>query len=121
MEKITSTFRSNPLISILVLAFIVRLIAVVFSQGYLMHDDHFLVIEAAQSWVDGYDYNNWLPKNSKSGNPTGHSMFYVGIHYIFLSVLNIMNISDPAVKMFFVRLLHAIYSLLVVFLGYKIT
>lgn len=121
MEKITSKFRSNPLISILILAFTVRLIAVTFSQGYLMHDDHFLVIEAAQSWVDGYDYNNWLPKNSKSGNPTGHSMFYVGIHYIFLSVLNILNISDPAVKMFFVRLLHAIYSLLVVFLGYKIT
>ena len=48
-------------------------------------------------------------------------MFYVGIHYIFLSVLKILNISDPAVKMFFVRLLHAIYSLLVVFLGYKIT
>lgn len=121
MEKITATFKSNPLISILFLAFTVRFIAVIFSQGYLMHDDHFLVIEAAQSWVDGHDYNNWLPKNSKSGNPTGHSMFYVGIHYIFLSVLNILNISDPAVKMFFVRLLHAIYSLLVVFLGYKIT
>ena len=67
MEKITSKFRSNPLISILVLAFTVRLIAVIFSQGYLMHDDHFLVIEAAQSWVDGHDYNNWLPKIAKVG------------------------------------------------------
>lgn len=119
--KVTTICKRHPLPAIIFLAFIVRLFAVFFSQGYLMHDDHFLVIEAAQSWVDGYDYNNWLPKNSKSGNPSGHSMFYVGLHYIFFYVLNILNVSDPTIKMFLIRLLHAIYSLLVVLMGYKIT
>ena len=33
-----------------------------------MHDDHFLVIEAAQSWVDGYDYKGW--KSLKDANCT---------------------------------------------------
>ena len=61
--KVTTICKRHPLLAIIFLAFIVRLFAVFFSQGYLMHDDHFLVIEAAQSWVDGYDYNNWLPKN----------------------------------------------------------
>ena len=119
--KVAKICKRHPLLSIIFLAFIIRLFAVFFSQGYLMHDDHFLVIEAAQSWVDGYDYNNWLPDNSKSGNPSGHSMFYVGLHYMFFYVLNILNISDPAIKMFLIRLLHSIYSLLIVLMGYKIT
>jgi hypothetical protein len=121
--KITTICKRHPLPSILFLAFIVRLFAVFFSQGYLMHDDHFLVIEAAQSFVDcdGWYYKDWLPGNSASKNPSGHSMFYVGLHYIFFYVLNILNVSDPTVKMFLIRLLHAIYSLLVVLMGYKIT
>ncbi len=102
MEKIKTYYIQNPLKSILILAFVVRLIAVIFSQGYGFHDDHFLVIEAAQSWVDGYDYNNWLPKNSRNGIPEGHSFFYVGIHYILLSIMNFFKILDPQAKMFII-------------------
>ena len=47
--------------TILVAAVFIRLIAAIFSQGYGMHDDHFLVIEASASWAHGYDYNHWLP------------------------------------------------------------
>ena len=46
---------------ILLAALIARLIAVLFSQGYGMHDDHFLIIESSNSWANGTDYNNWLP------------------------------------------------------------
>lgn len=84
-----------------------------------MHDDHFLVIEAAQSWADGYDYNNWLPWNN-SGKPSGHSWFYVGLHFFLLKLINVIGIDDPQGKMYIVRFLHAIYSLLVIYLGYKI-
>ena len=54
-----------------------------------MHDDHFLVIEAAQSWVDGEDYNKWLPKNRKDGAPTGHSWFLRRVALLFLSVFRV--------------------------------
>lgn len=46
---------------ILYTALLLRLIAAIFSQGYGMHDDHFLVVEASGSWVEGADYNRWLP------------------------------------------------------------
>ena len=120
-QRILENFEKWPLFFIVSIAFLIRLVAVFCSHGYLMHDDHFLVIEAAQSWIDNYDYNNWLPENSKDGNPTGHSMFYVGLHYVFFYILSILNIEDPSFKMFMVRLIHAIYSLLIVLIGYKIT
>ena len=50
-------------------AIAIRLIAVIFSQGYGMHDDHFLIIEASSSWVAGYDYNNWLPWTEGNTGP----------------------------------------------------
>jgi hypothetical protein len=45
--------------TILFFALIFRLIAAIFSEGYGMHDDHFLIVEAASSWADGFDYNHW--------------------------------------------------------------
>jgi len=118
---IQSYWLNRPLLTIMVIASILRLTAVIFSQGYNMHDDHFLVIEAAQSWADGDDYNNWLPWNQTNPKPEGHSFFYVGSHYLFFEVLNYLGIIDPKIKMVLVRLLHALLSLLVVFYGYKIT
>ena len=47
----------NSLKTILFFGLVVRLMASIFSQGYGMHDDHFLIIEASTSWIDGYDYN----------------------------------------------------------------
>lgn len=92
-----------------------------FSTGYGMHDDHFLVIEAAQSWIDGFDYNNWLPENSVNGEPTGHSFFYVGLHYLFFRLMEILHVYNPELKMFLVRLIHASFSMFTVYFGFKIS
>ena len=121
MSIIKVYWKEKPLLLILLAAIFFRLIAVIFSKGYGMHDDHFLIIEAAQSWVDGLDYNNWLPKNNVDGIPEGHSFFYVGIHYILFSIMNFFKIIDPQTKMFIIRILHAAFSLIVVSLGFKIT
>jgi hypothetical protein len=115
-----SLIEKYPIQTLLVAAFIPRFIAVIFSKGYGMHDDHFLVIEAAQSWIDGFDYNRWLPWNQTTPQPTGHSWFYVGIHYLLLSGMQKLGAFDPQLKMYFIRLLHALYSLLSVALVYKI-
>ena len=48
--KVAKICKRNPLLSIIFLAFIIRLFAVFFSQGYLMHDDHFLVIIPPMIW-----------------------------------------------------------------------
>ncbi|MBI4932100.1 MAG: glycosyltransferase family 39 protein [Bacteroidetes bacterium] len=113
-------WEEKPLRLILFSAVFFRLLAVIFSKGYGMHDDHFLVIESAQSWVDNFDYNNWLPSSSSSPQPSGHSWFYCGLHYFLFKGLQVIGIYDPQIKMYIVRLLHALLSLITVILGYRI-
>ena len=107
---------------ILFAAIVVRLIAVIFSQGYGMHDDHFLVIEASASWADGFDYNNWLPwSKGNLGAPEGHSFTYVGLNYIYFVFMKWIGVADPKIMMFFNRLILAFASLVVCWFGMKIT
>lgn len=120
-NNIYRLWNEKPLRLIMIIALLLRLISVLFSRGYEMHDDHFLIIEAPQSWLDGGDYNNWLPWNQEIPEPTGHSFFYTGFHFLFFYLLRLIGISDPQFKMFLVRLIHALFSLLVVSVGYRIT
>jgi hypothetical protein len=122
MKFITNMWNEKPLPFILWISFLVRFISVIFSKGYGMHDDHFLVIEASKSWVDGYDYNHWLPvEGQTTPTPSGHSFFYAGIHYFIFRFLKFKNILDPQTEMYIIRFLHALLSLVTVYCGYKIT
>ena len=116
-----ASLRRTPLLSLTLIALVPRLLAAFFSAGYFAHDDHFLVIEAAQSWVDASDYNTWLPWNQGADAvPSGHSFVYVGLHFLLFSLLNAIGLKDPMAAMVVVRLLHAIWSLVVVRIGYRI-
>jgi 4-amino-4-deoxy-L-arabinose transferase-like glycosyltransferase len=119
-----SRFRlASSLWVILIVAAALRLVATFFSTGYLMHDDHFLVLEAAGSWRDGEDYNLWFPWNQEAaGVPIGPhpaNFAYVGTQYLFLLALDAAGITDPADLAFIIRLLHGLYSLLIPWLGWK--
>ncbi|MBI4945894.1 MAG: glycosyltransferase family 39 protein [Bacteroidetes bacterium] len=118
MRQLKTLWEEKPLTLILFTAIFFRLLSVIFSKGYGMHDDHFLVIESAQSWVDNFDYNGWLP--SSSSQPSGHSWFYCGIHYCLFWLMKAIGISDPQGKMYIIRFLHAALALVTVVLGYKI-
>ena len=113
-NKLLAFWNEQPLKALLLLAFIIRLPAVFFSKGFGWHDDHFLIIEASQSWVDGQDYDNWFPWSGAT-TPDGHSLFYSGFHYILFTVMKWVHLTDPQLKMFFIRLIHAAFSLLIVF------
>ncbi len=104
-----------PISVILTIALAIRLLAAFFSKGYAFSDDHFDVITIAQNWV--YDLPYWL----NTEMPPRHSMFYTGIHYYILSALEAAGIYNPDTKMLVIRLLHGLYSLLIVYFGYKIT
>ncbi len=108
--------------TILIAALVIRILAAIFSKGYGMHDDHFVVIETASSWSDGIDNSGWLSWSEQSiGKPQGHSFTYVGLNYVFFKVCKAVGFSDPQVLMTLNRLVHAGLSLLVVFFGIKIT
>ncbi|MCX6285664.1 MAG: glycosyltransferase family 39 protein [Bacteroidetes bacterium] len=119
--RIRKYWDDQPLILIMALAILFRLLAAIFAKGWGMFDDHYIVIESAQSWVDGHDYNNWLPGSQGNTGPTGHNLFYPGFNFLFFSLMKLIHIHDPQVKMLFMRLLLAAWSLVIVFYGYKIT
>ncbi len=121
MQTLLKYYNQHPLRVILFAALFFRLFAVIFSKGFGWIDDQFLIIEIAQSWVDGTDYYGWLPSTDGTNEPKGFSFFYVGLHYLLFSFLEWTQIFDPQAKMYVVRFLHALWSLLIVFFGYKIT
>lgn len=112
--------QARPLLWLTVIALVPRVVAALFSGGYFAQDDHFLVIEAAQSWVDGHDYNNWLPWNQGAHPaPTGHTWLYPGLHFLLFKLCTWAGMDDPSAKMVLVRLLHALWSLVAVRTGYR--
>ncbi|MDR1417128.1 MAG: glycosyltransferase family 39 protein [Prevotellaceae bacterium] len=113
-------YAHNPLTCILVAALLLRLVAAAFSGGYGMHDDHFNVIEVSAAIADGFDSFGWLPSSPSNEGPTGQNLFYMGLHYLLFVLLNAIGITSPDAKMYVVRILHAIYSLSIVYFGYKI-
>ncbi|MDX2136408.1 MAG: glycosyltransferase family 39 protein [Saprospiraceae bacterium] len=112
-------WREHPLWSLLILGAAVRLLAAFCSAGYAMHDDHFLVVEVAQSWVDGRDVYGWIT-TTKETNTSGRSLFYPGIVAGLFQGLEWCGVEDPRLKTLILRLLQAAYSLLAVFYTYKL-
>ena len=120
--KITNYYKQNPLSTILFVALIIRLISVIFAKGYGMHDDHFLIIESSRSWADGFDYNNWLPASQgPNAKPEGHSLLYPIISFCLFKVLAFLGVTSLDTQMYFIRFIHALFSLLTIYFGYKIT
>jgi len=113
-------WEKNPLVVIMALAVIFRLLAAIFAKGWGMFDDHFIVIESAGSWVANPGNHPWLPGSPDNHGPTGHNLFYPGLHFLLFSLLQWTGITDPQAKMFVARLIHGAFSLLTVYLGYKI-
>ena len=113
--KFRNQWKTNPLPVILIAALVFRLLAAIFSKGYAMSDDHFVIIRIAQRWLDGY--HDWFD----TGHPSGFSLVYPGLHFILFYLLKILGVTDPQIKMLIVRLLHALYSMLIVIFGYLIT
>ncbi|MCK9203437.1 MAG: glycosyltransferase family 39 protein [Bacteroidales bacterium] len=119
-SKLIKYWEEQPLTVIMILAVVFRIIAVIFAKGWGMFDDHFIVIESSGSWTAGHDYNDWLPGSKSNTGPTGHNFFYPGLHYLLFTFLNWIGLSGPQGKMFVVRLIHAGFSLITVYFGYRI-
>ncbi len=112
----------NSYKTIIIVGLVFRLVSAVFSEGYGMHDDHFLTIEASASWANDYDYNGWLPWSINSrGKPEGHSFTYVGLNYCFFAISKFFGFTNPKGLMVVNRILHAFLSSLVIYFGLKIT
>lgn len=113
-NSLNTYYSRHPLRVILFVALFVRLLAAVYSRGYGMHDDHFLVIEPAQAWLD----HVVVPGGESV--PDGHSLTYMGAHYLLFKLLQFFGIFSPAIKMLIVRLIHALLSVMGIYFAYCI-
>ena len=120
LTSIKKIWDEAPLKLILFLAVFFRLLATLFSKGFGMFDDHYLIIEAAQSWADGVGFDKWVPMFGAT-EPSGHGLLYVGLHYFFFKFCNQIGFTDPDAKMYLIRFVHGMFSLLIVTAGYHIT
>lgn len=118
--KIIDYKDKHPLLLVMGVALFVRLVAAFWAKGFMMLDDHYLIVEAAGSWADGFDTNAWLPWTKGNHGPHFMSFFYVGIVWVFFEFLQLLGIDNPDMQMFFLRLAHGVFSLLTVYYGYKI-
>jgi hypothetical protein len=113
-QVIRKIWEEKPLALILFAGIFFRLLAVIFSKGFGMHDDHFLVVEPSASAVDGFTH--W----KDFGSDTPYSIFYPGLHYFFFMYLKWRGLTDPQTKMYIMRTVNATWSLITIIYGYKI-
>lgn len=107
-------WRERPLTALMLIAVVPRIVAAIFSKGFAMSDDHFgpienpfIVMQYPEAWIH-------------RGGVYGHSFVYPTLHYFLFNVLAAVGIRDPQAIMYVVRFLHAGYSLLIVYFGFKI-
>ena len=102
--------QERPLLSVLVLAAAVRLVAAVFSRGFLAIDDHHVLVDAADRLVRGL------------GLEVAHkrSILFPGAVALVIHATQALADPSPATEMLVVRLVQAAYSLLSVLLVYRI-
>jgi len=84
-----------------------------------MTDDHFKIITEAHMYITGNETKFWTPGFSEAVSK--RSMLYPYLHYLLFSSMDSVGWVDPQFKMYVVRFLHGIYSLLTIFFSYKIT
>ena len=106
---------------VLLAAAVVRLIAAVFSEGYIMSDDHFLAVEPVSSWVSGENYHNWYPNEyNQVEHAQPFSYAYYFLNFVILKFCAVIGILNPFIQAFVLRLAHAILSLWGVYLFVKL-
>ena len=104
----------HPVMLVLLAALIVRVIAAIFSKGYGFDIEHFTYIEMTNAWLDNVEYPYY-------DSPSGISLFYISINYLIFGFFKLIGVHDPQWLMFFSRLIHGVFSLLVISLGYRIS
>jgi hypothetical protein len=106
---------------VLLAAAFVRLVAAVFSEGYIMSDDHFLAVEPVSSWVCGENYHNWYPNEyNQVDHAQPFSYAYYFLNFVILKLCATTGIMNPFIQAFVLRLVHAALSLWGVYLFVKL-
>ena len=103
-------FREHPLRTLILFGFTVRIIAAIFSKGFLTLDDHFNLVVDADTIANGIK----LPLDYKD------SVLYPWSVSLIMSAIRFFGNTSPDMEMLVVRLLQAAFSTLGIYFVYKI-
>lgn len=120
VDQVKDYYRQNPLKTILIVGLSLRIVAAIFSKGYAMTDDHFKIIAEASYEVHDKRSTFWSP-GYREEKASKRSMLYPYANYLLLEALYQVNIDDPQSIMLINRLLHALFSLLIIVFSYYTT
>ena len=104
---------------ILLLGLFFRILATIFSKGYAFTDDHFEVVELAQNILEKgvKDLFSNIPK----GEAYIFNLIYVEIHTLIFGLCESFGLYNPEGKMLVARLVHALFSMITIYVGYRLT
>ncbi len=99
------------------------MVAVLFAQGISFGFDHYVYVENAQHLVNGTcSIQQIVEDNSGHGFVShGHSIIYIFINTAIIYACEFMGLFDPQSKMFIMRLLCGLMSMLTIYYCYRIT
>ncbi len=105
--------KAHPLISILLAAFLVRLVAVIWSQGFIHSDDHFDTIAVAWDWFEGGlwgddSFLRWKDNLSDKISRFPLYNLFLLAHMKFGQAIGMTSLGS---MMYSIRLSHALISL----------
>ncbi len=113
--------QKNPLSFVIAAALVFRLLAVIFSKGFMASDDHFQTVTVAYQWLqegfwgpDGYMTWKGAPAWKVSRFP-----LYTVLLYLNMKVMFLLGFESLDKIMYGVRLSHALFSLIGVVAVYK--
>ncbi len=103
--------------------FLFRLLAVLFARGIAFGFDHYAYLETAQNIVNGTLSMQQLIMNDDIYNfiRHGNSVVYLYLNAAILYICEFFNLFDAQSKMFIMRLVHGLLSMLTIYYCYRIT
>src|SRR5207253_5996703 len=110
MTAIQRAFEERPLLAVVVLAASVRVVAAVFSRGFLAIDDHHVLVDAADRLVGGPGLDSGFVR----------SILYPGTVALIMRATQAIDDPSPATQLLVVRLVQAVYSLCAVYFAYRV-
>ncbi|MEA1979756.1 MAG: glycosyltransferase family 39 protein [candidate division Zixibacteria bacterium] len=116
-------FDKYPLATIMISALLVRLLAVIYSKGYMASDDHFETIAIAYDWLR-YGVFNSDGLLAWAKNPPSELNRFPLYNLILLGqmkILRFFGVVSLDNMMYFIRAVHAILSLIPVYIYYRLT
>ncbi len=113
---------NHPLLFCLSVAILLRGLAVVFSQGYLYSDDHFETVSVAYNWLIYTPWNadGYLIWGKTASSEIARFPLYTYLLYLMMKLYTVFGIESLSTMMYGIRAIHALVSLLSVWVIYKI-